>query len=136
MAHVSKEQLDEEIFVKIYNQFVHSVSSHSKQKQGVLSDLLTDTEKVMFAKRLAAIFMILEEASFYHIKETLHTSTSTTKRYYLNLERGEYTHIEKFFTSRKEKKDLWLTLEVLVRAGMPPMGRGRWQWLNDMNNKY
>ncbi len=135
MPHISKNQLKEDVFLKIYNQFSNTVSG-SQKKQEVLNDLLTDTEKIMFAKRLAVIFMILEGASFYHIQESLNVSTSTTGRFSRNLNKGTYSHIKKLFYTKQKKKDFWDTLEVVVRAGMPPMGRGRWQWLNDMDKKY
>lgn len=74
MSHVSKNQLEEKVFLRIYDQFANAVSSQAYKKEGVLGDLLTKTEKIMFAKRLAVIFMLLEDASFYHIYESLHVA--------------------------------------------------------------
>lgn len=136
MPHISKDQLEEKVFLRIYNQFAHAVSSQSLKKEGVLDDLLTKTEKVMFAKRLAIIFMLLEDASSYHIRESLQVSTSTTRRFNIKLLNGDYSHVEELFHSKKRKRDFWCTLEIVVRAGMPPMGRGRWKWLYDMDKKY
>jgi len=136
MPHVSKEQLEEKIFLRIYKQFTDSVSSQSHKKQSVLSDLLTKTEKVMFAKRLSVIFMLLEGASFYNIKEVLNVSTSTSFRLRNDIDKGVYSNIENLLRTKQKKKDFWEALEVIVRAGMPPMGRGRWKWLYEMDSKY
>ncbi len=136
MPHVSKEQLAEKVFLHIYNQFTDSVSSRSRKKQNILGDLLTKTEKVMLAKRLAIIFMLTEGASLYHIQHVLNVSSSTAARFNRNIENGAYVHIQGRLHTKQKKKDFWDILEVVVRAGMPPMGRGRWQWLNDMDSKY
>lgn len=136
MPHVSKKQLKEKVFLSIYDQFVGVVSAGSGRNQKVLVDLLTKTEKIMFAKRLAAIFMLTEGASLYHIQSTLNMSASTAARFSRNMKKGLYGHIEVFFHTKQKKKDFWEVLEVVISGGMPPIGRGRWKWLYDMDSKY
>jgi len=136
MPHVSKKRLEKKLFLSLYNQFTSTVSIQSKRKQAMLGDLLTKTEKIMLAKRLAAVFMLLENASLYNIENTLNISASTAARFARNLDNGEYAHIENFFGVKKKKKEFWETLEKIVRVGMPPMGRGRWRWLYEMDDKY
>lgn len=136
MPHISKNQLDDKLFLRLYNQFTEAVTSSLSNKKDVLGDILTETEKVMFAKRLAVIFMLLEGASSYRIEQILKMSPSTTRRFREGLYKEHYTEIEKLFRSKKKKKDFWLTLEVVIRAGMPEMGKGRWKWLEEMDKKY
>ncbi len=136
MPHVSKRQLKEKVFLQIYNQFTDSVSSQSKKKRDVLGDLLTKTEKIMLAKRMAILFMLIEGASLYHAQHVLNVSSSTAARFKRNIDKQMYPNIKSFLHTKQKKKDFWEILEVVVRAGMPPMGRGRWKWLYDMDKKY
>jgi len=136
MPHVSKKQLEKQVFLDIYDSFAFSVSGQSKQKRGILNNILTKTEKIMLAKRFSAVFMLIEGASLYNIQHTLKISPSTAGRFAFNLDRGMYGNIEKSFSSKQKRKNFWDTLETLIRFGMPPMGRGRWKWLYEMDNKY
>ncbi len=137
MPHVSKEQLEEKVLLRIYEQFASAVSPASGKKEAVLSNILTKTEKIMLAKRLAVIFMLLEGASFYNINSVLNVSVSTAARFEKKINKGEYAEIARIFYAKRKRKDFWDTLEVLVRAGLPSIaGRGRWKWLYEMENKY
>ena len=84
----------------------------------------------MMAKRLAAIFMISEKISLYKIATRLKLSTSTVKRMYTNYSNGEYDELLRELNKRKiEKEKFWELIELIARAGMPSMGKRRWQTL-------
>ena len=88
-----------------------------------LQELLSETEKLMLAKRLALIAMLVEERSYYRIKHTLGISTSTIKRFHHLIDRNGYLRIRKLLAVRQQKEDLMEFLEKLSRAGMPPVVR-------------
>jgi uncharacterized protein YerC len=133
MTHVSKHKLQPAHLQQLFVQF--SKISTSVDKTNALEffdDLLGHEEKVMLAKRLAVIAMCIEGNSPYRISQLLYMSPSTTERIKLNYQIGKYRHIEKLLTKRKtDYREFWRILEVVLQAGMPPRGRGRWKSLFD-----
>lgn len=99
-----------------------------KLAQQFLGELLGAEEQIMLAKRLAAIVMFIEGNSSYRVWQLLHLSPSTADRLRLNYECGKYSHIESMLRSRKyEYEEFWRVLEIILQAGLPPRGRGRWK---------
>lgn len=89
-----------------------------------LKELLTPTESVMLAKRLAIIYLISKEKSTLDICETLLVSSSTVIRMEKNLDRGGYRNLQK--TLKHLEPSLLDIIEIILGAGMPPIvGRGR-----------
>jgi uncharacterized protein YerC len=131
MVHISKDKLDDVLRNKLFNELVHFIAPKSKASaENILGDLLTKTEKVMLAKRLAAIFMISEKVSLYKTATRLKLSTSTVKRMYTSYSFGEYDRLLGELNRRKvEKEKFWELIELISRAGMPSMGKRRWQSL-------
>lgn len=131
MTHISKHQLKPEHLEQLFLQLGKTTSLLTKQSApNFFNELLGPEEKIMLAKRLAAIVMCIEGNSPYRISQLLHMSPSTTERIKLNYQVGKYLHIEKMLTKHKaDYAEFWKTLEVVLRAGMPPMGRGRWKSL-------
>ena len=131
MTRISKKKLKKDALDKIQCQFFKSITNLKPTKTGesFLSEFFTDTEKILFAKRLSVIMMLDANFSYYRINKTLRVSTSTTKRMHEKLLLGNYDSILKAFRTRKEKEIFWNGLEILIRSGMPPMGRGRWKYL-------
>lgn len=84
----------------------------------------------MIIKRVAIVGMLSKECSTYEISKVLKVSTATVKKHHEKMLAGEYTHIEAFFEKKKASEDFWKTLEIVMRGGMPPRGRGRWSATN------
>lgn len=92
------------------------------------TDLLGPEEKIMIAKRLAAIAMFNEGNSSYRVWQLLKISPSTAERIRLNYEVGRYKNITLALTAnRRNYEEFWEALEVILSAGLPPRGRGRWK---------
>ncbi len=129
MTHVSKHKLKPSHLKKLYKQFSKTLGQVNQLETGMfLDELLGEEEKIMLAKRFAVIVMLMEKNSIYRIAQLLHMSPSTIERLKLKYITGEYEFIEKLFKhNKKEYKEFWETLEIILRAGMPPMGRGRWR---------
>ncbi len=133
MTHISKHQLRPDHLSRLFRQFSNISSKlDNTTALGFFDDLLGREEKIMLAKRLAAIVMCLEGNSSYRISQLLYMSPSTTERIKLNYQIGKYAHIEKLLTKNKtDYNKFWKTLEIVLQAGMPPQGRGRWKSLFD-----
>lgn len=132
MAHVSKKPLKKEIKARVLRQFVVLVAKlDTSTAASFLSELLTETEQIMFAKRLAVILLFCEGLSQYKIWKLLHMSSSTVAQMYRRYEEGDYDAIvRRIGRNKKDREKMWQTIEVILRLGMPPMGKDRWRWLD------
>ena len=129
MTHVSKKDLDPKHFKRLYRQYVKTIAQFKKTEVSLIFDeLLGEEEKIMLAKRFATIVMLFENNSTYRIAQLLHMSPSTVERLRNKMNAGEFEHIREQLTKHKEEYEaFWKTLETILRAGLPPRGRGRWK---------
>jgi len=102
----------------------------------VLGELLGEEEQIMLAKRFAAIAMLAEGNSLYRTGQLLDMSPSTVERLRNNMRDGAYDSlIARLKQNKQAYEDFWETLEVVLRAGMPPIGRGRWKGIYETLDK-
>ena len=130
MTNVSKRKLKKETEQQLFSQFT-SVFGNAPQKQQseLFMALFTETERIMFIKRLAVVFLLTEKYSTYSIAKTLLVSDATVRSVKASFLEGKYDPIV-FSMKQKtfDKQKFWKTVEVLLRGGLPPRGRGRWKW--------
>jgi len=130
MPHVSKKKLDKETFEKIFRKLIAVLERAQNQKKltPILDELLTETEKIMLAKRLAIVLMLSGNTPQHRISEALFVSPSTVTRISLSIEVGKYDLITSI--SKKDRIDLEKIIWLLLTAGgiMPPrVGRKYWR---------
>jgi len=123
MPHVSKKLLKKENFVRIHKQLFKSITKlvSSGKTDAILGELLTKTEKLMFAKRLSIIFMIHRGESLYAIEQILKVSPSTVARIKLAYELGAY---RKLIEETREESNFWTQLSKIIP---PRVGRNRFK---------
>ncbi|MDP2641957.1 MAG: Trp family transcriptional regulator [bacterium] len=128
MPHVSKRKLDRETFDKIFIKMIRILErAQSKNKfTSVLEEILTETEKIMLAKRLAVVLSLLADIPQHRIADTLLVSPTTVSKISLQLEVGKYDSVKSI--SIKEKLDLEKMIWLLLTAGgiMPPRVGGKY----------
>ncbi|MBI5123275.1 hypothetical protein HZA75_05450 [Candidatus Roizmanbacteria bacterium] len=80
MAQISKRNIDQEKLTRIYDLFFDLLLSITDKEEAdrIFNELLTSTEKVMIAKRVACFYLLLKKVSVHEIGDTLKLSTSTT----------------------------------------------------------
>jgi len=125
MPHVSSKKLDNVISKKLWNQLLKTFKDAGNRSatKVIVSELLTHTEKIMFAKRLAIILFLDKGVPQHVIALELNVSTSTVTRMSLGVEVGRYRNLLKI----SGKKNVLDILEKIILMGMPPrVGRGRW----------
>ncbi len=132
MVRVSSKRLNKKEEDILYKRLVGTLwSARSKQKfHNVLSDLLTDSEEIVLAKRVSIIFLLEQGFSGYKIHKILNVSQNTVSYISDRCDRGSYKELQSMFSRKKEKEDMWAFIEILVRGGMPEYGKGRWKSLN------
>lgn len=117
---------------RIKDNFLRSIlSGGSARRQAILGELLTQTEKIMLAKRLAMIVMLENDFSYYRISKTLKVSTSTLKRLHRHILAGSYRQILTSLTGNRADAIIRF-LEKILEFRMPPIaGPGRWKFLDE-----
>ena len=138
MTNVSKRKLDAAVVDMLSRQLLEIVAAaNTKQRAySLVMDLLTSAERTMLAKRLAIIIMLDHGSRFEQIENTLKVSPTTVARVWKEQKEGKYDSIVGFCTRgakrrsvrrTTESKPLADVIEVLLQAGLPPQGKGRWK---------
>ena len=123
MPHVSQKRVKKQVFNRMSNEFVNAIASmkNSSEVRGFLNELLTPTERVMLAKRLAVILMLKKKYSFLMIRHILKVSPSTVARISLQYEKGAYS---KLLIEIKKQNSFWSELSKIIP---PRAGRNRFK---------
>ncbi len=123
MPHVSKRLLEKHEYVDIHKQLFKTIAllARSGKTGAVLNELLTKTEKLMLAKRLAIIIMLDKKESPYAIEKILKISPSTSARLSLSYEQGAYNELLKEI---RADQGFWKLIEKILP---PRVGRNRFK---------
>lgn len=132
MTNVSKHKLSKKMQSCLFAQFTQLFAAADQKHLAKLFDaLFTESEKMMFVKRVAIILLLQEQYSTYAISKTLKVSDATVRTILQKYETGQYEALSRIVRKKSFDAELfWETVEVLLRAGLPPYGKDRWQWLN------
>jgi len=120
MPHVSRKKLDKKTQDKILKIFQLILAKLKKDKE--VNDfvflLLTPTERVMLAKRLATIILINEGLSDYQISKMLNISNTTVNKFRLLLETKKAEGLKPvIFILKREKMMQTIRNSLLKLAG-------------------
>lgn len=131
MTNISKRKLNQEHQEQLFQQLVKLTQQAGARSAGpFLSALFTESEQTMFIKRTAAILLLANGQSSYRVSKTLFMSESTINKIRLRYEVGEYTSIIKLAQSKEfDSQKFWNTLEILLRAGLPPRTKDKWKYV-------
>ncbi|MEK7144729.1 MAG: Trp family transcriptional regulator [Patescibacteria group bacterium] len=135
MTHISRKRIKKDVATELANQFLTFLSiARSKAEASVLAnEILSQTERVMLAKRLAIIVLLVRGYSFKQIEGALGVTPQTITRIWRGLKDGQYTRIARYARehTRHFKKETFMEEFIrIIHIGMPPrVGRGRWKFL-------
>ena len=131
MTNVSKQQLTAEVADKLRLQLARIFDNVSiKKSKNIFAALLTESEQIMLAKRLAIILLLHQEVSVLNISKRLLVSDATVRTLRSQYKDGRYEPLVSHCISNSfDSKKFWQTLEIVLRGGLPPRGKDRWQWL-------
>ena len=136
MVNVSKKELDKKTAEKIHAHLLRTITK-LKQPQGIhlLEELLTPSEQIMLAKRLAALFLLAENIPPYRVSRLLKLSSSTAAQFAQEIEEGKHKNITRVVRKKQDRDTFLASLETVLRAGMPERGKNRWKWLDELYPK-
>ena len=104
-----------------------------KTTKSFLGELLTSTEMIMIAKRLAGLVMLCRGYSGYKVRMVLKVSPSTVIRLREQLDSGAFPYLETAFRGNRKKReteDFFDVLYKFILMGMPPrVAKGRWKYV-------
>jgi len=127
MPHVSKSKTDHKLMNKMKNSLLKVVTKNRNNKT-ILEELITETEYIMLAKRLAIIILLSRNNSIYKISKNLKVSTSTIVRFQNEINLGKYKSITNLVSEKNE--DFLDMLEKILFMGLPQYsGKRRWKSL-------
>jgi len=129
MPHVSSKKIKKAQYTEIYSRLVEVIGETSEKSQSsFFNEFFTETERLMFAKRLAVIYLLSRGVPQSYIAISLSMSPATIARMSLKKELGYFDSIQKIFKRKHESK--FHFLERIVSPGLPSKaGRGRWKFL-------
>src|SRR3989344_1715740 len=112
MPHISKQRIQIDVYRQIQKQLIRVLSdlSRDESKNVFVSELLTYTERIMLAKRLAVLLMLKRGNTMYEIAQKLKVSSSTVARLENAMDRGKF----KSLLSQVKKGNIEKFLEELI----------------------
>lgn len=137
MPHVSKNKLDQKTLYQISGRLFNAIRhlNHEREVSQFFNDLLTKTERIMLAKRLAIVVMLDANYPFKVISMALRVSEATVSNMRDRFDRGGdgYRLVLKRFKREKFWKDFFKSIEKILQPDfLPPItGKGRWRNLNN-----
>jgi len=135
MPHVSKQKLDKETLNQISERLITIIIKLQNKDEAVafLEDLLTKTERIMLAKRLAITIMLERGYPFQVISRSLKVSEATISVMRDRIDRGGRGFkniLEKLEKDRSIEKLLKILDTIISAFAMPPItGKSRWKFL-------
>lgn len=136
MPHVSKNKLDQKTLYQISERLFSAIKhlKHEREVSQFFNDLLTKTERIMLAKRLAIVVMLEAHYPFKIISKALRVSEATVSNMRDRFDRGGDGYRLVFRRLEREKfwRDFFKSIEKILQPDfLPPItGKGRWRNLN------
>ena len=135
MTHISRKKIKKDVASELADQFLTFLSlARTKQDARILAqELLSQTERVMLAKRLAVVVLLVRGYTFEQIEETLGVTRQTVVRLWRETKDGRYEKIIRYARkhTRHFKHESFLDAFIrVIHLGMPPRAGKRWQQLD------
>lgn len=132
MAQISSKPLKEEINEQVLELLLKVVTQVYSRNEAVeiLDDLLSPTEKVVLAKRLAIVLLLEKGYGYEAIEKILHVSAATIASVNIKLkfEGNGYRYFVRRVLRNQKIRKIWEKLEDLVLDMGSVGGRGSSGW--------
>lgn len=132
MSQISKYPISKQVSDRIFEIFLNTfVNIKSKEEADeFISDLLTPTEKIMLAKRLAIAFLLEKNYDYRTIQKLIRVSTGTIASVNLSLHHGSTGYKKLISKIVKEEKitGIFETSIIKILSAPAALERGRETW--------
>jgi uncharacterized protein YerC len=138
MTNVSKRPLKDKTQTKIEQIFTSFFADLSENEaKDFYTSFFTESEQIMFTKRLAIIVMLEKGAPYAHVARVLDVSASTVRRTDKRKEEGD---LDGFITQLNANKNgfadrLWQSIRILIEENVHHYGASGWRWLDRINEE-
>src|SRR3989344_8538377 len=127
MSQISKYQMDKILEERMFSVFYQTLADLRKKDevQEFLNDLLTPTERIMLAKRLAIATLLIKGTTYEYIRDVIKVSTSTIMgvKTWLNIGgKGYLKAVTKLILNEKFDAFLDKTEELIEKLTIPRPG--------------
>ena len=125
--HINKD-VEERIF-EIFRDYIAHLSNLSDIQEFLVS-LLSYTEQVMIAKRLAIAVLLSRGFNYEYIDQTLKVSKSTVGTVHKQILTGApgYKRATSYILGKEKRESLWNSLEEILLKISPPKRYGSAAW--------
>lgn len=116
MTHVSQKRLKKKIFLKIGDE-LSSVIAKANSLHDInwlFKELITPTERIMLAKRLAILLMLEKKYSFRGIARTLKVTPQTVIRFWKKTQSPTYKPLLRMIKKNKSGRGFLQDLEKMI----------------------
>lgn len=128
MVQISRGKLSEELLFKIFELFFQIVGKKNKKEEflAVIEDLFSPVERIMIAKRIAIIYLLLKKVNPTTICQVLKVSSSTVAKYSVFIDKS--VGITNEFKKLLKKEKIATFLEDLYNDFFNYPGRPGINW--------
>lgn len=136
MPQISKKYLKEEKLKRIFDIFFGFLSDvkNKTDSEKIINEILTETEKIMIAKRLACFYLLKKNVSAEVISDSINLSTSTV--YYLKQVLDDSINTQKYLQNKIKKEKLNNFIEDILMETFFEKQRVGSNWSQNMKDDY
>lgn len=115
MVNVSNEPLGDSTEEYIREQFADFLAEiNTDQAESFLDSFFTESEQIMFIKRLAIVMMLDNNVPYAHIAEMLKVSTSTVKKTDERVQDGDFDDFHNQFATSDRVDRFWNIVRAII----------------------
>ena len=91
MTRISRRPVKDHVIERIYELFFEAVGKKTKKQEflEVIHDLLSPTERIMIAKRVTIIFLLMKKIDYQTISDVVKVSPSTIAKFQIIMENSK-----------------------------------------------
>lgn len=91
MTRISRRPVKSDVMERIFELFFQAIGKKSKKDDffAVISDILSPTEKVMIAKRVTIIFLLMKKIDYQTISEVVKVASGTIAKFQIIMENSK-----------------------------------------------
>lgn len=140
MVQISRRKLDARVYQKIFSLFFEVVGKRQNRRnfEEVIRDLLSRTERMMIAKRIAIIYLLMKDIDTNTICKILKVTRATVAKFKFVIESNEQANPAFKKILRNERiADLFVDIfDELFAPGVPGVNwKSAWQRRIDRERK-